>query len=260
MGMTSRLSGSLSPSAGGVEDSSQPPEGGVLVGGVQDIEKEVLRERVEVLFGREDQVGEDPLKEAVERDSGDEGSVSAKVSGGALGESSGMEPDEGSLMEEQTPVAVTDRGGGASETSDSTETSTESPVTLFPNDLTLTSEAAFTGRTPTPTAPQETRSDVEYSAEPPVSVETGLADDITDEDHKKDVTMMMDSTSLEQHHSQTPSPTPIVVYAGWTVEDIKEEEESHTHSALPTPSHDGSEIGRTSLTMHAVSYTLAPLQ
>ncbi|XP_059920587.1 brevican core protein [Gadus macrocephalus] len=247
MGLTSVLSGSLSPSAGGVEDSSQhesgftqTPEGGVVVGRVQDMEQEVLSERVEVLLGGE----QDPLKEAVEHSSGGEGS--AEVSGGALGESSGMEPEEGSLMEEQTPVAVTDGGGGASETPDSEESFTESSVTLLPDDLTLTSEAAFTGRTPTPTAPQETRSDVEYSAEPPVTVETGLADDITDEDHEEDATMMMDSTSLEQRHSETPSPRPIdAYYAGWTAEDVKEEveqEESYTHSASPTTRHDGGDI------------------
>lgn len=244
MGMTSRLSVTLSPSAGDVEDSSYhesgftlTPEGGVMAGGVQE---EMVRERAEVLLGRGQEAGD--------HGSGDEGSILVEASGEAPGESSGLEPKEGPLIEEQTPVAVTD--GGVSETPDSEEPSTEVTVTLLPDDLTLTSEAMVTGHSPTPTAPQESRADVEYSAEPPVTVETDVdADDVTDEEHEEAAAATTDSASLERGHSETPTPTTMEVYAGWTVvvvEEGKEEEEdeNHTHSALLPDSQSGGDIGK----------------
>ena len=253
--MTSRLSGTLFPSAGDIEDSSQhesgftqTPQGGVMVGGVQEDVGQEVTERVEV----QDRVGEGPPEDAGDRGSADDGPISVEASGEALGESSGMEPEEGPLIHDQTPVAVTDRvGRAASETPDPEESSSEVSVTLLPDDLTLTSEAALTGHTPTPTAPQEYRSDVEYSAEPPVTVETDDAHDVTDEERDEAATVMRDSTSLEPGHSRTPTPTTTDAYAGWTVveeveevEEVKEEEVNDTHAASQPASQPRGDIGR----------------
>ncbi|KAM8735488.1 brevican core protein isoform 3-T3 [Acanthopagrus schlegelii] len=222
--LTSSVSVTLSPPSAEVEASSPEiitfiPESNASseAGPVEDIqdkqEQEGLGESPEVFLSTTQNITDGDPEER-EQD-GREGS----------GESSGESPEvRRGLLLTTLSTDHTSSEGADGEAGTDTPPESEVKITLIPH-LTLTP-----GWEPEPSssAPQESRSDREYSAEPPVTKES---DDVTKE---REVVTEITSSSVDEHGSErgegeTSTDEPSVKMCTWRPDE--EETSSPTHGA-----------------------------
>uniref|UniRef100_UPI003AAE5BD4 brevican core protein n=1 Tax=Centroberyx gerrardi TaxID=166262 RepID=UPI003AAE5BD4 len=238
--LTSPVPVTLSPPSAEVEASSAGelitfiPEsnatsGSELVEEIQHkVEQEGLGQGPEVFLSTTQNITDTEAEE--EHPESDEGS------GESSGESPGLKPE----LLLTNPTLSTDRGSEGSETESGTDApSAEIEITLLPA---LTFSPGWESRPP-PTVPQESRSDLEYSAEPPVteehddvSKEQGvIAEDPTSSPSTEEPEETA-SPTLTTDHDDDLAVTAATLYPEDLEEEEEEEEEQTTIAATPPAS------------------------